>query len=70
MSKDWTGNKRTTFATLGASSHANEERQIDDYYATDPQAMVDLLGLEQFNTDVWECASGGTLITSPYRQWL
>lgn len=56
--KDWTGNKRTTFATLGASSHAQEERQEHDYYATDPIAMEMLLDKETFNKNVWECAVG------------
>lgn len=56
--KDWTGNKRTTFAILGASSHAQEERQEHDYYATDPIAMEMLLDKETFNKNVWECAVG------------
>lgn len=56
--KDWTGNKRTTFATLGASSHSQEERQEHDYYATDPIAMEMLLDKETFNKNVWECAVG------------
>ena len=25
--KDWIGNKKTTFVTLGASNHSNKERE-------------------------------------------
>ena len=25
--KDWTGNKKTTFVTLGASNHSDKERE-------------------------------------------
>ena len=41
--KDWTGNKRTLGALLGASNHTSEERQREDYYATDPAMVRDLL---------------------------
>lgn len=49
---------------LGASAHATENRQSRDYYATDPQALVDFLN--QFCLDgerldgikVWEPACG------------
>jgi hypothetical protein len=36
MAKDWIGNKKSTFVTLGASNHTDKERQREDYYATDP----------------------------------
>ena len=39
MSKDWTGNKATTFVQLGASNHSNSEREKNDYYATDPNSL-------------------------------
>lgn len=45
------------FTTLGASSHASEQRQREDFYATDPQAIEMLLKLETFN-NVWEPACG------------
>lgn len=63
MNKDWTGNKKTTFVQLGASNHSNKERENNDYYATDPNAL--LLLLEQLEKDniklhdrIWECACG------------
>lgn len=50
---------KSIYATIGASSHSTGERDIDDYYATDPKAMEDLLRVEVFNHNVWEPACGG-----------
>jgi hypothetical protein len=47
------------FRAIGASSHAAEEREKHDYYATEPKALELLLKLERFDTNVWECACGG-----------
>ena len=58
--KDWTGNKKSTFSTLGASSHSEHDRQIDDYYATESRAIDKLfyaLGSD-LSASVWECACG------------
>lgn len=41
--RDWIGNKKSTYITLGASNHTDKERQNDDYYATDPIAIDKLL---------------------------
>ena len=43
----------------GFTSHSNTERQVDDYYATNPVAIDLLLKQEQFNSHIWECACGG-----------
>lgn len=43
--------------TIGASS-PKCERQINDFYATEPKAMELLLKEEEFNNNVWECAVG------------
>lgn len=61
--KDWAGNSKATFVTLGASNHSNKERQIDDFYATDPHSLEILLkALERDNfklhKNIWECACG------------
>jgi hypothetical protein len=58
--KDWTGNKKSTFVTLGASSHSATPRQEHDYYATDPKA-IDALNtiLPMKDLEVWEPACGG-----------
>jgi hypothetical protein len=55
--KDWTGNQKSIYTTLGASSHAVENREINDYYATSPKAAEMLLGLEEFN-NILEPACG------------
>ena len=58
MNKDWTGNKVSTFATLGASSHAQTDREQHDYYATEPSAAQWLIKLEKLSPSIWECAAG------------
>lgn len=55
--KDWTGNKKSVYVTLGSSNHTEEEREKYDFYATDPKALELLLKLEKFE-NVWECACG------------
>ena len=59
ITKDWTGNSNSIFKTLGASNHTNEERETNDYYATDPTALEALLEREKFSPYIWECACGG-----------
>lgn len=56
--KDWTGNKRSTFIQLGASNHTEKEREINDYYATDPIAIDKLLTRFTLPHNIWECACG------------
>ena len=56
--KDWTGNSKSTFATLGASNHSTTERENNDFYATDPKALELLLEREEFDLFIWECACG------------
>lgn len=58
MKKDWTGNKNSIYKTLGASNHTEDEREINDYYATDPKAAELLLQLETFSNNIWECSAG------------
>ena len=61
--KDWTGNKKTTFITLGASNHSEKPKEINDFYATDPNALEIFLdrlkedGVKLHNY-IWECACG------------
>jgi len=58
------GNSKTTFATLGASSHSSSERHIDDYYASNPIVAAPLMrfleeeGLLSGVCSIWECACG------------
>ena len=57
-SKDWVGNNKAVYTCLGASSHALEEREVNDYYATDPKAAEWLIELEPELDNIWECACG------------
>lgn len=56
--KDWVGNYNSIYKTIGASNHTEEERETNDYYATDPKAIEMLLEHETFEHYVWECACG------------
>lgn len=58
MNKDWTGNNRSTYIQLGASNHTDKEREINDYYATDPIAIDKLLAHFTLPNNIWECACG------------
>lgn len=55
---DWSGNANSIYKTLGASNHTDKEREVNDYYATDPIAIDKLLKVEQPNQCIWECAAG------------
>lgn len=52
---DWKGNRHSVFVTLGASNHTEQEREGNDYYATDPMAI-----------DALEGALGGSI---PHKIW-
>ena len=56
--KDWIGNYNSIYKTLGASNHTDNEREANDYYATEPKAVEILLEQEHFSPYVWECACG------------
>jgi hypothetical protein len=58
MEKDWTGNARSTFSTLGASSHSSHERETNDYYATDPRCAKQAYEYGFTSNNVWEPACG------------
>ena len=60
--KDWVGNGNSIFKTLGASNHTEKEREVDDFYATSPDAIDVLLEYPaiQLPEKIWEpsCGSG------------
>lgn len=56
--KDWTGDSRGIYITLGASNHTGSERESNDFYATDPVAIDLLLDAFPVPRNVWECACG------------
>ena len=56
--KEWTSDTKALHVMLGSSTRAAEEREADDFYATDPKALELLLNIEEFDPYVWECACG------------
>ena len=56
--KDWVGNHRSAHAILGARNYAQDEREENDYYATEPKAVELLLKEETFCHRIWEPACG------------
>ena len=56
--KDWTGGLKSAYACIGANNHSDSVREVNDYYATDPKCVDDLLSKESFSTNIWECACG------------
>lgn len=66
MQKDWTGNKKSTYITLGASNHTDKERHPQDFYATDPKALELFVTKFPIAHKVWECACGNGSLS----EWL
>lgn len=66
--RDWVGNSKATFTTLGASSHSEHERPEHDYYATEPKAAELLLELEPDLENIWECACGEGHMAEVFRK--
>lgn len=58
MRKDWTGNANSVFKCLASPHHTSDERQKEDYYATDPKAAHLLISVEPTLYNIWECACG------------
>jgi len=56
--QNWKGNKKSVFVTLGAENHTPEEREKNDYYATEPLATELLLQIEKFSNNILEPACG------------
>lgn len=56
--KDWIGNSKSTFSTLGANNHSEKDRVENDFYATHPIAARFLMELEELSLNIWECACG------------
>ena len=56
--KDWSGNARAMFVCNGDRNNAKEERQSEDFYATEPLAVEELLEREKFSKTVLEPCVG------------
>lgn len=69
MSKDWTGNSKSVFTTLGASNNSDKERAQHDYYATDPKAAHLLIEVEPSLSNIWECACGERHLANVFEQY-
>ena len=70
MAKDWSGNGKSVFVTLGASNHTDKEREAKDFYATDPIAVDKLVGSIGFIPSVvWECACGTGCLSERLKQY-
>ena len=53
MSKDWKGDLKSIYVTLGASNHSEGERQEDDFYATQESTVNALIDkLEENSIDL------------------
>jgi hypothetical protein len=66
--KDWTGNKASTYKIIAATSHGSGEREENDFYATAPKAVKCLMEIEQFDKNIWEPACGKNHITDVLRE--
>ena len=53
MSKDWKGDQKSIYVTLGASNHSEGDRQEDDFYATQASTVDALIDkLEEYGIDL------------------
>lgn len=56
-----------TYITLGANNHTDTIREKDDFYATPPLAIHQLMDIEKFDTKIWEPCCGMNHITDILR---
>lgn len=56
------------YKTLGASNHTSNERESNDYYATEPKAAELLLEVEDLHKLIWECACGEGHLAEVFRK--
>lgn len=65
LAKDWTGDYRSVVGCLGAHNLTVEEREENDFYATQPIAAEWLMKIEDLNHNIWECACGQGHLAKP-----
>lgn len=70
MNKDWTGNGNSVFKAIGASNHTDDEREPDDFYATSPRAIDELLKYQdlQLPGKIWEPSCGTGCLSDRLKQ--
>ena len=56
------------FTCLAASNHSQTDRQSEDYYATEPKAVQELLAVEKFSDTILEPCVGGGHIAEVLKQ--
>lgn len=69
MKKEYPNNIKSVYTLLGASNHAIEQRQANDFYATEPKAIDLLLENEKFNKNIWECACGNGILSKKLEEY-
>ena len=67
--KDWTGNTKSVFTTIGASNHSNKIRPAFDFYASPSSIITSLLQKHSIpHLPIWECAAGENNLAYPLEQ--
>lgn len=66
--KDWGGNRRTTYAQLGASNHSENEREKHDFYATDGIAIDKLKAVYEIPQKIIEISAGNGDLSKRLKQ--
>lgn len=56
------------YTALGASNHAPENRQANDYYASQPEVINALLKVKSFDNNIWEPACGGMHLSNRLKE--
>ncbi len=61
--KDWTGNSRSAIVTMGGHTFTEDDREENDFYATNPESLILFLERLQednisINKNIWECSCG------------
>lgn len=67
--KDWTGNTKSVFTTIGASNHSHKIRPTFDFYASPSSIITSLLQKHSIpHLPIWECATGENNLVYPLEQ--
>lgn len=67
--KDWTGNTKSVFTTIGASNHSDKIRPAFDFYASPSSIITSLLQKHSIpHLPIWECAAGENNLVYPLKQ--
>lgn len=59
INKDWVGNSKSVYGTLGATNHAvDKDRHTHDLYTSDPKALEKFMTVYDLPRDIWEPSAG------------